>query len=119
MTKRLLTLMSAMILVISGFAVAGDWSIQNTDKGDKEMVLDGGTLGNVPFTHRQHQKDLKNECRICHEQFPQKKGTINAMKSEGTLGSKDVMKTCTKCHRAARREGSKTAPIKCRECHSH
>ena len=69
-------------------------------------ALEGGSGGNVPFPHRRHQESLKEGCQVCHDTFPQKRGSIEAMKAEGKLESKQVMnRLCTGCHRQYRRQG--------------
>jgi len=88
------------------------------DKGAADMVLEGGSSGDVPFPHRRHQESLTEGCQVCHDMFPQKRGSIEALKAEGNLESKQVMnRLCTACHRQYRREGVDTGPITCGQCH--
>lgn len=87
------------------------------NKGAANMTLEGGKRGDVPFPHHKHQEMLK-DCQICHVLFPQKAGSIEALKAEGKLKKKQVMnKQCTKCHRTKRKAGEKTGPVACKTCH--
>lgn len=87
-------------------------------KGAAEMVLSGGSRGAVPFPHRRHQETAK-DCAVCHALFPQEKGIIDKLKEDGRLRKKTVMnKLCTKCHRERKRNGEKSGPTVCKECHS-
>ena len=86
--------------------------------GAAEMVLEGGSAGKVPFPHRRHQESLQEDCQVCHDMFPQQRGSIEALKAEDKLESKQVMnRLCTGCHRDYRRQGAKTGPISCSQCH--
>jgi hypothetical protein len=88
---------------------------QNT--GAAEIVLDGGTGGNVHFPHRQHQEKL-GDCAICHSVYPQKAGSIEELKAQGKLTKKEIMNTqCTKCHKEKQRAGEKAGPTTCTTCH--
>ena len=100
-----------VVILIAGLALA----VEN--KGAAEMQLPGGERGDVPFPHHLHQSKLV-DCKICHDVFPQEKGSIERLKKEGKLKPKYVMnKQCTKCHRAKKREGSKSGPVTCKQCH--
>ena len=86
-------------------------------EGAAELELEGGRFGDVPFPHRQHQ-DTLTDCTVCHEWFPQSKGSIEKLKSEGTLKPRDVMnKLCLKCHRDLKRQGKASGPTSCTTCH--
>ncbi len=88
------------------------------DKGAAEIVLKGGSRGEVPFPHRRHQQALKDDCKACHDLFPQKPGSIEAMKADGRLKSKQVMnQLCVGCHRQYRRQGIDAGPTVCSQCH--
>lgn len=92
-------------------ALAGD------DKGPEKIVLDGGTRGEVPFPHHQHQNVLL-DCNLCHDLFPRERGSIETLKSSGKLAGKEIMnKHCIKCHRAEKRAGNKSGPTSCGACH--
>lgn len=85
--------------------------------GAKEMQLAGGSRGDVPFPHLGHQKKL-GDCNVCHSLFPQAKGSIEKLKSEGKLKGKQVMnKHCIKCHKAEKRAGNPSGPTTCAKCH--
>ena len=87
------------------------------NKGAKDLLLDGGKRGNVLFPHHRHQNFLV-DCNICHSRFPQEKGSIDKLKSEGKLKKKHVMtKLCTKCHKEKKAAGEKSGPTKCSQCH--
>ena len=97
------------------FIAAIAFAVEN--KGAKELVLSGGKKGNVLFPHHRHQNFLV-DCNICHTQFPQEKGSIEKLKSEGKLKKKHVMtKLCTKCHKERKKAGENSGPTKCSKCH--
>jgi hypothetical protein len=86
-------------------------------RGAKDMSLDGGTSGNVPFPHHLHQEKLV-DCEICHSSFPQESGAIERLKQEGKLAKKQIMnKQCTKCHSEKVKAGEKAGPVTCKTCH--
>jgi len=118
MSPRITIILLVVICVAAGVSIAGDWTLQKTQRGEAEMVLDGGKTGNVPFNHHIHQDRLSSDCEACHNLFPQKKGAIVSLQDVGKLGKKDVMKQCQKCHRKAKREGKPSGPIGCKDCHS-
>jgi len=108
-------LLLVAFMLIAGGAVALSNSQQN--KGAEQIELQGGTRGNVPFPHRQHQEKLV-DCQICHATFEQKAGSIQELKTQGKLKKKHVMnKLCTKCHKEKKRAGEKSGPTKCSKCH--
>jgi len=108
----------ALILVILWGAVATLPTAQaEINKGAAQMMLEGGSSGPVPFPHQDHQTRLA-DCLICHNAFPQEKGSIEKLKSEGLLQKKQVMnKQCIKCHRAEKTAGNPTGPLTCNKCH--
>lgn len=118
MTIRRLILIAAACL-IAGFGAAVASTFADTqDMGAADMVLEGGSSGKVPFPHRRHQESLKEGCQVCHDLFPQKRGSIEALKAEGKLESKQVMnRLCTGCHRQYRRQGVDAGPVTCGQCH--
>jgi len=104
-----------IIAMIASAMVVSSMATQN--KGAENLELNGGSRGNVPFPHRQHQ-DQTGDCKICHSVFPQKTGSIKELKAEGTLKKKYVMnKLCTKCHKEKKRGGQKSGPTTCAKCH--
>ena len=112
--KRILVLISVIALLAVAMT-AGSMASQN--KGAENIELKGGKRGTVHFPHRQHQVNLK-DCQICHAIFPQKPGSIEALKAEGKLKKKHVMnKLCTKCHKEKKKAGQKSGPTTCTKCH--
>ncbi|MFZ5573035.1 MAG: cytochrome c3 family protein [Thermodesulfobacteriota bacterium] len=87
------------------------------NKGAEEMVLQGGASGNVAFPHHRHQNALA-DCNLCHAQFPQTAGAVEGLKKDGKLAKKAVMNACVKCHRQKAKEGGKTGPTSCKQCHN-
>jgi len=88
------------------------------NRGAAQMRLnEGGSRGSVPFPHHRHQSKL-GDCNLCHQYFPQAPGSINELKTQGSLPRKWIMnKLCRKCHRTNKREGVKTGPTTCSKCH--
>lgn len=104
--------------VFSGVLFLAVTAVAAQDMGAENMVLHGGSKGEVPFPHHLHQEVLGGDCNACHSFFPQEKGAIEKNKSTGELKKKAVMnKLCIKCHRAAENAGKKAGPVKCGECH--
>ena len=115
MKRILILLLISITVLLSGAMYAG--SMASQIKGAENIELEGGKRGKVPFPHRQHQTNLK-DCEICHNVFPQKSGSIEALKSEGKLKKKHVMnKLCTKCHKEYKKAGQKSGPTTCKKCH--
>lgn len=87
------------------------------DTGRKEMVLEGGKSGPVPFGHHLHQT-VVGDCQVCHKDFPQQEGALEQAKAQGKLKKKQVMnKTCVKCHRGKKKAGESHGPVSCKTCH--
>jgi hypothetical protein len=112
-------LLIGLVLVLAATAAVGllplDLGAQNM--GAQEIKLAGGSRGEVPFPHLNHQNKLV-DCNICHSIFPQTKGSIAKLKAEGKLKSKQVMNThCIKCHKAEKRAGNASGPTTCAKCH--
>ncbi len=112
--------MQAKTIIIAAvcffLAVATSVAVQNT--GEANLVLDGGKTGSVAFPHKAHQDNLK-DCNVCHDTFPQEKGSIDKLKAEGKLKQKQVMNTqCLKCHRDNKKAGKPSGPTGCTSCHS-
>jgi hypothetical protein len=102
-------------LIFFTITVATGVAIEN--KGAENLSLSGGKQGLVPFPHHQHQNKLK-DCRACHALFPQMKGAIGQMKSQGQLKAKTIMNTlCIKCHRTEKKAGNPSGPTMCTKCH--
>lgn len=115
MKVRLVLISISMVALIAGSSTAVSLAVEN--QGAEKIELDGGKRGNIPFPHRQHQKNL-GDCQICHSVFPQEPGAIEKLKTQGTLKKKYVMnKLCTKCHREKKREGKPSGPTSCAKCH--
>lgn len=101
-----LILLTAVVMVAS----AGN-------KGAEKILIQGGASGNIDFPHHKHQNTL-TDCNICHAQFPQNSGAIDGLKKAGKLEKKIVMNACLKCHRSMQKEGKKSGPTSCKQCHS-
>ena len=115
MKMKLFLLMFTVAALIAGSVAAVCLAVEN--QGAEEIELPGGERGQVPFPHRQHQKNL-GDCQICHSVFPQELGAIEKLKTEGTLKKKYVMnKLCTKCHREKKKAGQPSGPTSCAKCH--
>jgi cytochrome c-type protein NrfB len=109
----------AFLLFISTAMVwTAGLSLAQINTGAKELVIPCGNQGDVKFPHQQHQEALK-DCMLCHDLFPQKAGSIQEMKQQGTLAQKQVMnKLCVKCHKAKKDAGEKSGPVTCSQCHA-
>lgn len=106
-----------VLMVLWGAVSMNPTAHAEINKGAAKMMLDGGSSGPVPFPHQDHQTRLA-DCLICHHAFPQEKGSIEKLKSEGLLQKKQVMnKQCIKCHRAEKTAGNQTGPLTCNKCH--
>lgn len=111
MKRKIGVLLACAAMLMTGLVLA----VEN--KGAATMELEGGNRGKVPFPHHAHQNRLE-DCKICHDTFPQEKGVIEKLKKEGKLKPKHVMnKQCTKCHKEKRRAGEKSGPVTCKQCH--
>jgi hypothetical protein len=112
--------MSAIFLF--AFIAGGHWGwvlalAQTTNTGAADIVLDGGTGGNVKFPHHRHQQKLA-DCMICHSVFPQKTGAITELKAQGKIAKKQIMnEQCTNCHKEKKQAGEKSGPTSCTTCH--
>jgi hypothetical protein len=112
MTKTLVA--STLLLAVIAWACAAA-ALDN--KGADAITMFGGSRGVVPFPHHLHQNTL-GDCDACHSLFPQEQGAIERLKQEGKLAGKQVMnKHCVKCHRAEKKAGNKSGPIRCAQCH--
>lgn len=108
--------MLGLFIILGFFAMAQTAFTNDVPVGKAVIELFGGKKGNVTFPHQTHQKVLV-DCMVCHSIFPQKQGVIQEMVSQGTLKQKDVMTHCQTCHRAKNREGVKSGPTICNDCH--
>jgi uncharacterized membrane protein len=110
-------LLTGLLFVVLFFIGTGAVFAQTQNTGAAEIVLDGGTSGNVAFPHQRHQAKLA-DCTICHSAFPQKAGAIEELKAQGKLAKKQIMnEQCTKCHREKKQAGEKAGPTTCTTCH--
>ena len=87
------------------------------NKGAKEIVIPGGTIGSVTVRHYLHQ-DALGGCNLCHNLFPQTAGIVQKLKDEGKLERKKLMNQCQKCHREKNNAGLKAGPLTCKGCHA-
>ena len=109
--KRKLIIFSTL-----GFFFLLSTMAMSQNKGAANMVLQGGKLGSVPFSHHLHQK-LIDDCNICHKAFSQAAGSIEKLKAEGKLKKKEAMDQCVDCHKKEATTDGKALPTKCGECH--
>lgn len=93
-----LVLVEGLVVVLTAGLVL---AAENGSNSAEKLVLPAKN-GNVEFSHKKHQDNLKS-CTPCHEQKP---GKI-----EG-FGKDFAHKTCKGCH-----ETRKAGPVKCTECH--
>ena len=99
-----------VLIIAAGLFLAVSIAIAAQNTGDEMIILEGGKSGNVPFPHKVHQDSLK-DCNVCHDVFPQEKGSIEKLKEEGKLRKKQVMNIqCLKCHRDAKKAGKPSGP---------
>ena len=109
---------SIFILILTiGFICSVAFAAAVQDKGAQDIELEGSRTGKVPFPHHRHQAAL-NDCKVCHDIFPQSAGAVEKLKNQGSLKKKHVMnKLCIRCHRDQKRAGEKSGPTTCRGCH--
>ncbi|MBS3809320.1 MAG: cytochrome c3 family protein [Desulfobacterales bacterium] len=89
----------------------------NGETGAEMIRLEGGVLGEVPFPHRLHQRNT-NECNVCHDMFPKRRGAIAAKQKAGDLKKQQVMNgQCIKCHQARQSAEKPSGPAGCAGCH--
>jgi hypothetical protein len=111
MKKTLLLSVMMTMMIVSGTAFAAE-----EPSGKAVIDLDGGKKGNITFPHETHQTSL-NDCGICHNLFPKQEAVVKSMKAEGKLQKKQVMNHCLDCHRSMKKDGAKTGPTACAQCH--
>ena len=114
--KKTISAMSILgLAAVLGFAFA--MNLHAANQGKKEISLYGGKSGNVLLNHHLHQ-DAVGDCQVCHKDFEQKEGALDAAKKSGALKAKQVMnKTCIQCHRDKKKAGEKAGPVSCNDCH--
>jgi hypothetical protein len=108
-THLIIALTMALLFIL--VAIAG-----SQNKGAERIVLQGGKLGDVPFSHHLHQSAI-GDCTTCHTLFPQVAGSIEKLKDEGKLKKREAMDQCVECHKKEATAGGKALPSKCSECH--
>jgi hypothetical protein len=106
-----------LVFLFAGILLFSSLASATQNKGPETIKLDGGSRGKISLPHQTHQNTLK-DCNACHTVFPQKIGSIKALKADGKLKKKFVMnKLCIKCHRAEKKAGRTSGPVKCSDCH--
>lgn len=116
--KRLWLAGALGITLLLPAAAPGAAAPAETDNGAEEIMVDAGSKGTVFFPHRQHQETASIACQTCHELFPMEPGSINHLKNEGTLKSRQVMNSlCISCHRETAKAGNPSGPRSCSICH--
>ncbi|MFO7838584.1 MAG: cytochrome c3 family protein [Desulfosalsimonadaceae bacterium] len=87
-------------------------------RGAEMIQLEAGRQPQVLFPHHLHQQKTNN-CSVCHQSFPQKRGAINALQEKGELAKQEVMnEICLACHRAKMQAGEPGGPLSCSKCHA-
>jgi hypothetical protein len=133
MGRGLLIFLSSLLLAI-GFVVTHDWvgaqekiiTVENKDTFKKLQRPP------VKFTHEKHA-DLYTNCTECHHTYEYQGGKrVNNWNGEGqpcsechkvSAEGKTVAlmnafhENCTGCHRQLDKEGKKSGPVTCGECH--
>ncbi|MBT8341729.1 MAG: cytochrome c family protein [Desulfatitalea sp.] len=108
-------ILMAVLFTVPAVALQAEDAI---DRGARQIILEGGASGSVPFAHQRHQNTLKDDCMVCHALFDQKKGAIKTGKADGRLKQKQVMNAlCIHCHRNERQAGNPGGPTACAKCH--
>ena len=80
--KTSMVFVGIVFLIVSAVAFAGA-----ADRGAENIKIYGGSRGDVPFPHRDHQDRLE-DCSTCHAVFPKETGSIKNMKTAGQLQKK-------------------------------
>ena len=92
-------IVGVLVVVFSaGVALAAE----NNAANNAEKLILPAKNGNVEFSHKKHQDNLKS-CMPCHEKKP---GKIEM------FGKDFAHKTCRGCH-----ESRNAGPTKCPDCH--
>ena len=105
------------VLAFCGLMLAASVALAELNAGKEAMILSGGKPGDVAFPHKLHQDALQS-CDACHSMFGQQTGAIQAQVAAGELKPKQVMNSCTNCHRQEAAEGRTSGPTSCKGCHS-
>ena len=117
LSTRTMLFLAALTLAAGVIAGLLPGNLEAQNMGAKQMNLAGGSRGDVPFPHLGHQNRL-DDCNACHRLFPQAKGSIEKLKAQGKLKSKQVMnKHCIKCHKQEKKAGRASGPTTCAQCH--
>ncbi len=111
--KRTIAVILASVAVFSFFCYAS----AEDKKGASEMILDGGSKGEIAFPHSRHQNTL-GTCGSCHNLFPKRTGSIQELISTGKIAKKQTMNQCRDCHREMKKAGKATGPTSCKKCHN-
>ncbi len=118
--KAKIAVVLLMILAVALYAAAGfadEKEKADADKGAEKLTIYGGTRGDIPFPHWEHQEVLA-DCGVCHAHFSQKKDAIKALKDDGKIKAKKIMnEQCIGCHREKKAAGEKSGPTSCSQCH--
>jgi len=101
---------TSVLLLSIGSVMCGD------DKGAESIVVNGGSIGMVPFPHGRHQGILV-DCKPCHDLFAKEAEVIDKLKAENKLQKKEVMNMCKGCHQDLAAKGQKAGPTACKDCH--
>jgi hypothetical protein len=116
MKDRMVLTALALLGLVSAAVVSPSAQTQNV--GAAEIVLPGGTSGEVRFPHQRHQTRL-GDCAVCHSAYPQKAGAIEELKAQGKIAKMQIMnQQCTKCHKERQKAGEKAGPTTCTTCHT-
>ena len=114
---RFYRVLITVIGVLGLFCLVSSLSFSMNNQGPERIVIDGGRMGNIDFPHHRHQNTLK-DCKVCHQLFPKKIGSIVRLKKEGKLERQKVMSRCRGCHKEMANEGMKAGPTSCNKCHN-
>ena len=103
-------------ILISVFIVLQAPATFAYSNGAEEMVLKGGSRGEVFFPHGRHH-GVTVDCLPCHGLFEKESEVIAKMQTEGKLKKKEVMNMCKDCHKELASKGEKAGPTSCSGCH--
>lgn len=112
MRKDMILRIAAIGLLLTSMSFAAE-----VNKGAKEETIPAGSQGDVKFPHELHQQSIQ-DCKLCHDLYPETPNAISGLKQKGALKPKQVMnQQCVKCHNAKRAAGVKAGPVICSQCH--
>ena len=80
-----------------------------------ELVEYTPEYGRVSFTHMKHMDDYEIDCADCHHEDME--GGMSKCTNCHEPPKNALHKNCQGCHKDLEKEGKKTGPVKCRECH--